>query len=62
MDEEHQMDMVDTNQPQADLFDYDQQVMKTFNRSKTQEIIQRDATGNNSTWFARAWNRGSQWG
>ena len=56
MDEE-QMDIVDANQPQADSSIMINKSWKHPTAAK-QEIIQRDAVGNNSTWLActSAWN------
>ena len=56
MDEEQQMDTVDTNQPQNDSSIMINKSGKHPTAAK-QEIIQRDAAGNNSTWLAvSAWN------
>ena len=57
MDEEQQMDTVDTNQPQNDSSIMINKSWKNPTAAK-QEIIQRDAAGNNSTWLAcaPAWN------
>ena len=57
MDEEQQMDAVDTNQPQNDSSIMINKSWKNPTAAK-QEIIQRDAAGNNSTWLAcaSAWN------
>ena len=57
MDEEQQMDTVDTNQPQNDSSIMINKSWKHPTAAK-QEIIQRDAAGNNSTWlaWAPAWN------
>ena len=57
MDEEQQMDKVDTNQPQNGSSIMINKSWKHPTAAK-QEIIQRDAAGNNSTWIAcaPAWN------
>ena len=57
MDEEQQMDTVDTNQPQNDSSIMINKSWKNPTAAK-QEITQRDAAGNNSTWLAcaPAWN------
>jgi len=57
MDEEQQMDMVDTNQPHADSSIMIKKSWKHPTAAK-QEIIERDAAGNNYTWWAcaPAWN------
>ena len=50
------MDIVDANQPQADSSIMINKSWKHPTAAK-QEIIQRDAAGNNSTWLAAsAWN------
>ena len=51
------MDRVDTNQPQTDSSIMINKSWKHPTAAK-QEIIQRDAAGNNSTWLAcaSAWN------
>ena len=48
MDEEQQMDIVDTNQPQTDSSIMINKKWKHPTAAK-QEIFQRDAAGNNST-------------
>ena len=53
MDEEQQMDKVDTNQPQNGSSIMINKSWKHPTAAK-QEIIQRDAVGNNSTWLACA--------
>ena len=57
MDEEQQMDKVDTNQPQNGSSIMINKSWKHPTAAK-QEIIQRDAARNNSTWIAcaPAWN------
>ena len=57
MDEEQQKVIVDANQPQTDSSIMINKSWKHPTASK-QEIFQRDAAGNNSTWLAcaSAWN------
>ena len=57
MDEEQQMHIDDPNQPQTDSSIMINKSWKHPTAAK-QEIIQRDAAGNNSTWLAcaSAWN------